>query len=192
MCGRLNIIADPLVHIVSDALGVNFNTQTSLDLRPSESIAAIAAKADQLVQVNCHWGIQPSWSKKLIINAKVETAATKKTFSHAYQYERLVIPCSGWFEWSTLNNSSGKNKYLFTHKQHKPLFMAGLQLYDEKQQAKVVTLTTSPSELCGQYHHRMPLLIPSFHCRDWLAADPKSDSIDFTTQMKNWLTVTAA
>ncbi|QLE86911.1 SOS response-associated peptidase [Shewanella sp. Scap07] len=191
MCGRLNIIADPLIHIVSDALGLTFNTQTSLDLRPSEGIAAIAAKAQQLTQVNAHWGIQPQWSKKLIINAQVETAATKRTFAQAYHHQRVVIPCSGWYEWSSAPTGT-KQKYLFSHKQAKPLFMAGLQLIDDDGQPKFVTLTTSPNPWCADYHHRMPLLIPSYHCQQWLRAESQIDNVDFTATMQDWLTVKAA
>ncbi len=41
MCGRLNIIDDPLSHMISNLLGVTFSTSTNRDLRPSESVDVI-------------------------------------------------------------------------------------------------------------------------------------------------------
>jgi putative SOS response-associated peptidase YedK len=53
----------------------------SLDIRPSMQVTTISQKNKQPEQSTMTWGIKPSWSKKLIINAQSETAAQKKTFA---------------------------------------------------------------------------------------------------------------
>ncbi|MCZ4337589.1 SOS response-associated peptidase family protein [Shewanella colwelliana] len=84
MCGRLNIIADPLNQWVSDALGLTFATQRQLDLDPTQPLDIVLLEEGLLHQRSATWGIKPSWSKALIINAQQETAAHKKTFARAY------------------------------------------------------------------------------------------------------------
>lgn len=69
MCGRLNIIDHPLSKIVSDTIGINFNSQSNSNLCPSESVSAIIQSNEKLSQVIMQWGIQPSLSKRLLINA---------------------------------------------------------------------------------------------------------------------------
>ena len=46
--------------------------------------------------------------------------------------------------------------------------MAGIYYPIPDTAPELVTLTTSPSNLCKQYHHRMPLLIPENAIEDFL------------------------
>lgn len=155
MCGRLNIIDDPLCQLVSDTLGISFSTKSNNDLRPSEEISAITSDGVSYEQIQTHWGIKPQWSKKLLINAQSETVVSKPTFKHAFEFNRCVVPCSGWYEWRTENNK--KTKYYFTHNLQQPLYMAGVWYPEDS--GKLVTLTTLPNKKCAQYHKRMPVFI---------------------------------
>lgn len=166
MCGRLNIIDHPLSQMVSDTLGMNFYSQSNSNLCPSESVSAVVQVNEQLSQVNMQWGIQPSWSKRLLINAQSETVASKPTFAQAFAAHRCLIPCSGWYEWR--KEGSKKQKYYFSHVQEQPLYMAGVSYYGSNMQPQVVTLTTKPNPLCEQYHHRMPVLILPEDINTWL------------------------
>jgi len=166
MCGRLNISDYPLSQMVSDTLGMNFNSRSNTNLCPSESVSAVVQVNEQLNQVNMQWGIQPSWSKRLLINAQSETVATKPTFAQAFAVHRCLIPCSGWYEWR--KEGSKKQKYYFSHAQEQPLYMAGISYYSTNTQPQVVTLTTKPNSLCEQYHHRMPVLILPEYINAWL------------------------
>lgn len=165
MCGRLNVTSDPLSKMVSDALGVPFDTTSNDDLRPSEQVATLQSTAAGVRQGNVRWGIQPSWAKRLIINAQAESVAEKPTFKRAFQLHRCVIPCSGWYEWQA------KAKYLFQAPDQAPLYMAGIY-YDASandETPRLVTLTTKADEQCIVYHHRMPLLVQETQVRDWLS-----------------------
>ena len=46
--------------------------------------ASVAAPEGQLQQLDTQWGIQPSWARKLLVNAQV---ATKSTFKQAIPHE---------------------------------------------------------------------------------------------------------
>src|SRR5579859_6687005 len=50
------------------------------------------------------WSFTPSWWKNPkppshCINARVEEAATKPMWKHAYRYARCLVPALGYYEW---------------------------------------------------------------------------------------------
>lgn len=169
MCGRLNVIDDPLVDLLMEELGIAFGTSTNRDLRPTQDVATVAAPAGELQQLNVVWGIQPSWAKKLIINAQAETIATKPTFRGAFVERRCVVPCSGFYEWRD-EGGSHKQKYLFRSESERPLYMAGIWYPGET--SELVTLTMDAPEEFREYHHRFPIFIPLEGVRDWVLAGP--------------------
>ena len=168
MCGRLDIQTTKISIPVSELIGIEFTPVENRDLRPTQQVSTITSLSNRIQQLNTSWGIKPSWSKNLLINAQAETVSEKPTFRRAFADHRCVVPCSGWYEWSS-NEGKEKQKYLFSLENEKPAFMAGIwypSLDDNLPQ--LVTLTTSPTDTCKQYHHRMPLLIPEQSIKDWL------------------------
>ncbi|PNH90229.1 DUF159 family protein [Vibrio diazotrophicus] len=164
MCGRLNVIDDPLCKIVCEKLGIKFKTSTNTDLRPTQDVATVGAQHGELKQFNLPWGIKPDWAKNIIINAQAETVSVKPTFAQAFEFNRVIVPCSGWYEWR--EEQGKKVKYLFSQGEKKVLYMAGIALDGG---SKLVTLTTKPNEQCSEYHRRMPLLIPDDAVMTWVA-----------------------
>jgi putative SOS response-associated peptidase YedK len=152
MCGRINVYGEPLSNAVSSALNIDFNAPTNHDLYPTQTVSTVAFK-NGMHQLDTTWGIKPQWSKKLLINAQSETAAVKQTFKRAFAENRCVVPCSGWYEWSTAAGE-GKQKYLFDNLEGSPLYMAGIYYPQAEASPELVTLTTKPTELCAKYHHR--------------------------------------
>jgi len=163
----------PLSKNVSNNLNIQFLAADNRDLRPTQTVSTITSINNHLQQLDTSWGIKPNWAKKLLINAQAESVAEKPTFRKAFTDHRCVIPCSGWYEWSS-TQGNGKQKYLFNYEDHEPIYMAGIWYtpVDEKP-PQLVTLTTTPIETCRPYHHRMPLLIPESAVEDWvrLSAD---------------------
>ncbi len=160
MCGRFNVIGDPLSQIVSEQLGIKFSAQNNPDLCPSQQVSTLVKLANdqpelKIGQYNTTWGIKPDWSKKLLINAQAETVTRKSTFKDIFEYQRCLVPCNGWFEWR--KEGERKVKYHFSHNQGEPLYMAGMIFLNEK--TELVTLTTTANENCINYHRRMPFLV---------------------------------
>nr|WP_238398937.1 MULTISPECIES: SOS response-associated peptidase family protein [Shewanella] len=60
----------------------------------------------------------------MLINAQAETVREKKTFAKALKEHRVLVPCSGWYEWRAEGDQ--KRKYEFYHPDDEPLFMAGV------------------------------------------------------------------
>lgn len=166
MCGRMNVTDDPIVQWLSEHMGISFSPYSNHDLRPTQTVATLAqADTGDLQQLDSQWGIKPSWSKSLLINAKAETVAEKKTFKQAFASHRCLVPVTGWYEWKDEGGKS-KQKYAFTHAEGQPFLMAGIY-YSHDPKPQLVTLTTRPTEACAQIHNRMPLLIHPGQTREW-------------------------
>lgn len=174
MCGRMNVINDPLCQWVQDVLGLNFHTETNIDLRPTQTVATIAQCREQLQQLDCSWGIKPEWATRLLINAQAETVREKKTFAKAFKEHRVLVPCSGWYEWRT--EGSHKRKYEFSDPNGSSLLIAGIYYPSRgpEEMPQLVTLTTAPTAQCAEYHNRMPLLIPADAVGYWFTSEPSA------------------
>lgn len=157
MCGCIQVHNTPSMAKLLKDLGLSGPIQEHLELRPSMQLSTISQKNKQPEQSTMTWGIKPSWSKKLIINAQSETAGQKKTFAHAFATQRCLIPCTGWYEWRD-EGGAKKQKYLFDHPEGESFLMAGLW-FEHEGVNKLVTLTTQANEVCAEIHRRMPLII---------------------------------
>ncbi len=185
MCGRMNVIDDPNVRAFMDALGIPVypkqNHHFNQELRPTDETLLITTQDERIVTTNSSWGIKPSWSKQLLINAKSETISEKTTFKKAFENRRALVVCSGWYEWKD-EGGKKKQKYLVQHSLKHPMLMAAVCFagplsnheanQESNNQAKqFVTLTTTPNEKLKQVHHRMPLIIHNDEIDNWLLGD---------------------
>lgn len=137
------------------------------------------------------WGLVPSWAKdpaigSRMINARVETLATKPAFKRAYSVRRCILPADGYFEWYPTSQLGRRGKPLKQPFFIRPadggvLAMAGLyeiwrdRTIEDKDApgaflwtATVIT-TTAQDEL-GRIHDRMPMLIEPSAYNAWLDA----------------------
>ncbi|MFT6914043.1 MAG: putative SOS response-associated peptidase YedK [Motiliproteus sp.] len=169
MCGRIDIQGERLSREIRELLGFNFHAPSNRDLRPTQAMQAIVSHLGQLDQLEASWGIKPSWSKQLLINAKAETVDQKPTFKQAFRERRCILPCSGWFEWRD-EGGPKKQKYHFQHVEGSPLLMAAIWYPPAAEEGarQLVTLTTAANSECAEYHTRMPLLIRPQDLDVWL------------------------
>ncbi|MGP7732917.1 SOS response-associated peptidase [Oceanimonas smirnovii] len=182
MCGRFALDVETAER-VRPRLGIPFEARANDDVRPTNTVATVAVIDGRLQQLNAHWGIKPSWASHLLINAKAETVATKKTFAKAFAERRCLVPMSGWYEWRD-EGGPRKAKYLFQAEDGSEFYMAGIWYPAQPEEASpaLVTLTAQPDELCAIYHDRMPLLISPKEINSWL--DSKPININSSTNLK--------
>ena len=200
MCGRMNFDSKHS-KVISDFFGCGFSAPSNNNLSPGQTVATLVScnshddfsstpiEEPTFQQLDATWGIQPSWSKRLLINAQSETVLSKGTFKEAIKTHRCLIPCSGWYEWRT--EQGKKQKYLFSHVNDEPFLMAGIwyakqsnneELNSEPKQ-QLVTLTTAPNDKCAEYHQRMPVIVLPQYRDFWLHSRaeqlaPLFDAID--------------
>lgn len=170
MCGRMNFDSKHS-KVISEFFGCDFGAPSNNNLSPGQTVATLVScdshddssstpnEEPTFQQLDTTWGIQPSWSKRLLINAQSETVLSKATFKEAIKTHRCLIPCSGWYEWRM--EQGKKQKYLFSHVNDEPMLMAGIWYFNdnENQSRQLVTLTTTPNSKCAEYHQRMPVIV---------------------------------
>jgi putative SOS response-associated peptidase YedK len=180
------------------------------NVAPTKDVYAVLERADReepdvvtrrLTEVR--WGLVPSWAKDIsignrMINARLETAATKPSFRKAWAARRCILPADGYYEWyqpvgdESPPEVAGKNGPGKGRKPKKPpkipfyvrardggsLAMAGLyELWRDDTLAdddparwlwSVTVLTTDAADDVGRIHERMPLLVRRDAIGEWL------------------------
>ena len=107
------------------------------------------------------WGLPPI-ENRAVINARVETVASRPFWQETLAERRCVVPIDGFFEWQ------GEQPYWFHRPDGGLLLLAGLW-EPGPERARFVVLTCAPNELVAAAHDRMPAILPPSCVADWLA-----------------------
>ncbi|MCC6623614.1 MAG: SOS response-associated peptidase [Deltaproteobacteria bacterium] len=145
------------------------------------------------------WGLVPFWAKSpregaRMINARAESLADKPAFREAFATRRLLVPASGWYEWTAAPtdlppSASAEDKKPTPHWIHPPssgpapsapeqlVLFAGLwaKWRDEARQETLRTftiVTTDASPSTRAVHDRMPVVLDAAGQAAWL--DPST------------------
>lgn len=176
MCGRFFIDPDDmsdeeLIALLNHEKAGRENSAESRltlgEVRPGDLAAVIALNRQlQRSAFVMKWGFR--LNNRLLINARSETAAEKPIFRESMTTRRCLIPASAYFEWD--HREKPLQKYRFRRKEEKMLYLAGLYRFEAELSLPVFTiLTREATPEIGQFHDRMPIIIPS-HMKDaWLS-----------------------
>ncbi len=178
------------------------------NVAPTKDVYAVLERADRdepgvvtrrLTEVR--WGLVPSWAKDVsignrMINARLETAATKPSFRKAWASRRCLLPADGYYEWyqpvgdeatAAANTDAGKGRkpkkpakipFYVRARDGGSLAMAGLyEIWRDGTKSDddptrwlwtVTVLTTDAADDVGRIHERMPLLVRGEAMGEWL------------------------
>ncbi len=182
MCGRYIVAYFPddfseryQLRIIPPGLFPSFNAA------PTQSLPVIVERSAAGRDLETmRWGLTPRWSRpgeKALapFNARGESVAHKPMFKNLFTRKRCLVPVNGYYEWKTVEGK--KQPYLFTLPDE-PLFtLAGL--YDDTAeredgpQSSFTIITTTPNELTGEYHNRMPVIVGPEDVEEWLSPDER-------------------
>lgn len=200
MCGRF-LLSSP-ADAVRAAFGLERipgNFPPRYNIAPTQAVAAIrlaepdaasgAAPGTRELAV-LHWGLVPGWMKALpagrpMINARLETAATKPFFRAAFRRRRCLVPADGWYEW-TGGGEGGRQPHLLrlANPAARPFAFAGLwERWNgpggEHWFESLAILTRPALPGLAAIHDRMPLVLaPEAHAA-WLTPQdpPRGDPL---------------
>ncbi len=125
------------------------------------------------------WGMVPRWIRRagktsLLINARLETVDTRKTFRPLFERRRCLVPADGWFEWPRVAQAEKKGRPPFwIHRPGRELF-AFAAIWDRCVDSggepffAVSILTRDAEGPLADVHPRMPALVPEDLQRSWL------------------------
>ena len=195
MCGRYASSADPDALVATFVIDeVDEIVPPSFNVAPTDPVPAVVERVDKATDavvrklVAPRWGLVPSWSKDArggagMINARVETVATKPAFARAFAARRCLLPADGYYEWQTIAGASGKpvkQPWFIRPAGGGVLPMAGLYEFWKDRGLGVgapwlvtcTVITTTAIDALGHVHDRMPMVIGE---QDWAAwLDPRT------------------
>ena len=129
------------------------------------------------------WGF--SQKGRLLINARIETAADKTTFREAWRKHRCVIPVSWYFEWEHNEQIKNGQKYALQPDLPGLVLLAGLYRMEENRPAFVI-LTRPAQENLLWMHNRMPVILPLQDAKRWILpeTDPETALMNCVTEIR--------
>lgn len=132
------------------------------EIFPGDTALALIANKDRIVPVPAVFGFPGYRDGKLLINARGETAAEKKTFSESLKQRRMILPATGFYEWD-----AAKTKYLFTGDGQTVLYLCGLyKIIDGCYRFVILTRAANGSMIAT--HDRMPVIAGENEVRPYL------------------------
>ena len=132
---------------------------------PSQKATVIMGREHHLEAEQMLWGFPRFDGRGLLINARAETAAERRTFRDSVLHRRCVIPAKGFWEWN-----KSKEKFSFERPDAQVMFMAGCyDCFDG--QERFVILTTEANPSAKPVHDRMPLILERNELEDWVTDD---------------------
>jgi putative SOS response-associated peptidase YedK len=186
MCGRYTL-RDPLAAARALLrLGMDMpppeEWQSRYNVAPTQRMPVVRRKPRGGRQVESslmRWGItlRPAGEemRRLLINARSESAWQKPSFRASLQCRRCIIPADGFFEWKRIANGSAKARggpYFVRRRDDSPMWLAGF--FEEPaggdHDPAYVILTTAPNTLMAAIHDRMPVILTDDFARAWLGA----------------------
>ncbi len=126
----------------------------NFNIAPNQKVFIIN-QDNKLIKAN--WGIKPEWTKSSIINARIETLNSKKTFS---DLSRCVFIADGYYEWSR----SRREKIPYYHYiDDGLLYFAGL--YGD---LGCVIVTMNGFGYLSMIHDRQPFFLKENQIESWI------------------------
>jgi len=180
MCGRFSRDTTwEQVHAFSRGLDLIVppeDPEPSYNIAPTQSswVLAAAEPAGAIAR-QMRWGLLPSWARDMkigasMINARLETVATKPAFRSAWKSRRCLVPASGYYEWRV---EDGVKQPYWIHDSAGPVLMfAGLwenwKTPEGNWLQSFAIITRAAEGPMLQLHDRAPLMLDGVVLGDWL------------------------
>lgn len=169
--------SSPLREKMVSNLGKNFKAYG--EIRPNDMAAVIApSSSGKIIAFPMIWGYHVKGIGQPLFNARVESAAEKKTFSSDWLRHRCVVPATGYYEWEHIGQLNGKrktgDKYAIHPQGSTATWLAGLYRIEKEQDfyyPVFTILTREPGEAVRRIHDRMPVILPKSEIADWIRPD---------------------
>jgi putative SOS response-associated peptidase YedK len=186
MCGRF--VGYRSFHELKKAFPIDkasCDVTENFNVAPSQEVFAIIKNDRENWLEKLHWGLVPFWAKDIsignrMINARVETVASKPSFRNAFRKRRCLILADGFYEW---RRSKGQKQPMFiTLPGGSPFAFAGLwETWNKEDDPDTIykscaIITTEASDSVRGIHHRMPAILKPEKYEPWL--DPLNKDVN--------------
>jgi putative SOS response-associated peptidase YedK len=189
MCGRAKLEGDLSEIKIAFRVPPDYPTPNfapSWNVAPTDNLPIVRynPKAGHRTLDLMRWGLIPYWAKDIkigfsTINAMAETVDTKPVFRAEFKQRRCLVPIEAFYEWKKLGPKD-KQPYAIALADHGLMALAGLWETWRSAQETIRTftiITTTPNELCGQIHDRMPVILAPEAWAKWIGEEPSDDAV---------------
>ena len=187
MCGRFNVIHDPLVKLLTQVTGSahDWQVDTEFNVAPMAQVPVLRRDAEHGWHLSpMRWWLVPHWSpgpsgKYSMFNARAETLRKSRAFAEPLKRKRCIVPVTSYYEWTKVQGK--KLPYLIAPEQAPGFAFAGL--WDRWEGAGEVVesctiITADAPEPMRWLHHRMPVQIADDEIQAWLSPEATDGEID--------------
>ena len=175
MCGRLNVISDPLAQFLLEVMSVRYQGLDQINLSPTGELPVLIQPSEGPIEIILmRWWLVPAWTdepstKYAMFNARVESASRSPAFRGPYLAQRCLVPVSGYYEWT--KHADQKFPTLIRPKDSAGMFLAGLWdrwIKGDQEILSFTILTTQACESLSRVHTRQPVILSNGESIDWL------------------------
>lgn len=142
------------------------------EISPGDSAVVLAPNRSRRTSLFImRWGFR--MEKRLVFNARSETAAQKPMFRQSMLARRCLIPAASFFEWDHRMKKPAKFRFW---KPAGPLYLAGIYRFEPDDPLPAFTVLTRPAEgPIAELHDRMPVIVRGEQLDLWLdqGLDPR-------------------
>ena len=179
MCGRFNVVSDPLMRLVNIITGEDLVIKDRLNLAPTEDVPVLLkTRAGDWTVRDMRWWLVPRWSdsaapKRSMFNARSETIAKSRAFRDPFERRRCVVLASGYYEWVMVNGVKMPN-YIAPVDDLGFAFAGLWDRWQGEHKGGAVTLnsctiiTAAASPGMDEIHSRMPVALSSDQVERWI------------------------
>ena len=177
MCGRfVNIEKKEKIQKLFPSLSTINYSDKSYNISPSNLINVIYKKNNNIYLDNLFWSFsffnKQNNITQFVINARVETIASKYLFKDSFNKRKCLIISNGYFEWKEIKNT--KQPYYISIPKNELMFFGGIWREEIKNNLKtnvVCIITKEANDNLSNIHTRMPLLMSHNEGLDFLNDD---------------------
>tara|TARA_B100000212_G_scaffold20698_1_gene13768 strand:+ start:418 stop:1083 length:666 start_codon:yes stop_codon:yes gene_type:complete len=177
VCGRfVNIEKKEKIQKLFPSLSAINYSDKSYNISPSNLINVIYKKNNNIYLDNLFWSFsffnKQNNITQFVINARVETIASKYLFKDSFNKRKCLIISNGYFEWKEIKNT--KQPYYISIPKNELMFFGGIWREEIKNNLKtnvVCIITKEANDNLSNIHTRMPLLMSHNEGLDFLNDD---------------------
>ena len=183
MCGRFTLTRSAAEVAAHFGLGSLPELAPRFNVAPTQQVPIVRVRSSgERVLEPRRWGLVPPWAKDpsagaRMINARVESVATRPAFRDALRQRRCLVPADGFYEWQ--GRAGQRRPHHLTLPGSTLFAIAGLYERWLGPGGEVVdsfTLLTRPARgAVAALHDRMPVIVDPEGYAAWLeraASDP--------------------
>jgi putative SOS response-associated peptidase YedK len=195
MCGAYGLSVKTIKDIIS-----RFDIETEdeniegfrprWNIRPGQNNPVVVKKAEnEKNQIEMmHWGLISHFAKDdhykfKTINARAETVEELPTFRHPFHRTRCLVPATGFYEPDKIHFSKQPFPWHYFRMTDSSIFsFAGLyDIWKDHNNGNEIhsytIITTTPNEIVGKYHDRMPVVLEKEDENTWLNPDIEAQQL---------------